>query len=215
MPTYTSFQKADLAGLTPFEMPSRLGTVCGLSSRHGFCFLTFGSWEQVLSSVSNAERRRLEPLLASLVSIDGFGRCEQEPLASWMSALQRYLARQTVDLPIPVDFRLCSSPFQKRVLAEMAKVGPGQTTTYGDLAHAVGRPTAARAVGRAVGSNPVALVLPCHRVLGKNGHLHGFAFGLDLKATLLGMEGLSIGENGKLAAVALKNITEACQGTAL
>jgi methylated-DNA-[protein]-cysteine S-methyltransferase len=77
------------------------------------------------------------------------------------------------------------SPFQRRVWAALCRIPPGETTTYGALAAALGAPGASRAVGLANGRNPVAIVVPCHRVIGARGALTGYAGGLDRKRWLL------------------------------
>jgi len=79
--------------------------------------------------------------------------------------------------------------FHEQVLHELAQVPYGITTTYGALANKVGRPQAARAVGTVMNRNPIPIVLPCHRVLGSNGSLTGYAGGLDMKLKLLQLEG--------------------------
>ena len=81
------------------------------------------------------------------------------------------------------------APFHREVLAELARVPFGQTTTYGTLARQAGRPRAARAVGTVMNRNPIPIVLPCHRVVGANGSLTGYAGGLDVKEALLRLEG--------------------------
>lgn len=83
-------------------------------------------------------------------------------------------------------------PFQQEVLRELALVPYAETTTYGGLAHRVGRPRAARAVGGALNRNPVPIVLPCHRILGASGSLVGYAGGLDRKRALLDLEGAGV-----------------------
>ena len=79
--------------------------------------------------------------------------------------------------------------FQQEVLRELAHVPFGEVTTYGALAARVGRPRAARAIGGAMNRNPIPIVLPCHRVVGSNGKLIGYAGGLDRKEALLRLEG--------------------------
>lgn len=93
-------------------------------------------------------------------------------------------------LDVPVDLGR-QSEFGRRVLDRLREVPPGRTTTYGELASASGRPGAARAVGRIMGANPVPLIVPCHRCLGKDGSLTGFSTegGLQFKARLLQREG--------------------------
>ena len=80
--------------------------------------------------------------------------------------------------------------FTLAVLQALRSIAPGTTTTYGALAHLAGRPGAARAVGQAVGSNPVPVIVPCHRVVASNGSLGGFSAGLDRKRALLDHEGV-------------------------
>jgi methylated-DNA-[protein]-cysteine S-methyltransferase len=89
---------------------------------------------------------------------------------------------------LDVDLR-GSAPFAERVLAELARVPYGETTTYGALAAKVGAPRAARAVGTVMNRNPIPIVLPCHRVVGASGKLVGYAGGLERKERLLRLEG--------------------------
>jgi methylated-DNA-[protein]-cysteine S-methyltransferase len=93
--------------------------------------------------------------------------------------------RRTFDLAL--DLRV--APFHEAVLHELARVPYGRTETYGALAAKVGRPKAARAVGTVMNRNPIPIVLPCHRILGANGSLTGYAGGLHVKRALLELEG--------------------------
>ena len=93
-------------------------------------------------------------------------------------------ARQTFDLPLAPE----ATPFQARVLAALREIPYGETRSYKDVAVAVGNPKAVRAVGGANGSNPIPIVIPCHRVIGSNGTLTGFGGGLDTKRFLLDLE---------------------------
>ena len=79
--------------------------------------------------------------------------------------------------------------FQKKVWEQLLQIPYGSTVTYGQLAKALGKPKAARAIGGAVGSNPISLVVPCHRVIGTDGSLTGYAGGLERKTALLKLEG--------------------------
>ena len=102
------------------------------------------------------------------------------------SALMRFLAGELAALdPVPLDAG--GTPFQRDVWAALREIPPGTTATYADLAARVGRPAAVRAVGGANGANPVAVFVPCHRVVGKDG-LRGYAGGLERKAWLLAHE---------------------------
>lgn len=88
------------------------------------------------------------------------------------------------DLPLVLQ----GTDFQKQVWRELAKIPFAETTTYGEIAKRINRPTASRAVGAANGQNRIAIVLPCHRVIGQSGKLTGFAGGLDKKEKLLALE---------------------------
>lgn len=102
--------------------------------------------------------------------------------------LDEYLAGRLRSFDVPLD-PVLATPFQRAVLQRLAaSVGYGSTTSYGRLADAVGRPTAARAVGAALGANPLCIVLPCHRVLAASGALTGYAGGLTAKQFLLDLE---------------------------
>lgn len=103
--------------------------------------------------------------------------------------LDEYFAGRRRAFDLPVDVR-AAAPFAQRVLAELARVPFGETTTYGTLAQRVGAPRAARAVGTVMNRNTIPIVLPCHRVVGANGSLTGYAGGLDVKERLLRLEGV-------------------------
>ena len=93
------------------------------------------------------------------------------------------------DVPVRVDLRVCSA-FEQRVLRKAAEISPGNARPYGWVAREVGAPDATRAVGNALGRNPVPLLIPCHRVIRTNNAVGGYAFGSDRKRALLEGEGL-------------------------
>ena len=88
-----------------------------------------------------------------------------------------------------LEVRTGGTDFQRSVWAALRAIPPGQTRTYGQIASAIGRPSAVRAVGLANGANPIAVIVPCHRVIGANGTLTGYAGGLERKQWLLAHEG--------------------------
>ena len=100
--------------------------------------------------------------------------------------LQEYFAGARQEFTLPLDLR--GTDFQRRVWQRLAKISYGETTSYGALAREMGTPNASRAVGLANGSNPIPIVIPCHRVIGANGGLTGFGGGLPIKAALLDLE---------------------------
>ncbi len=89
--------------------------------------------------------------------------------------------------------------FQRTVWQALQGIGYGQTSSYAELATAIGRPKAVRAVGTANGANPIALIIPCHRVIGRDGSLTGYAGGLQRKALLLRLEGAQFPEQSRLS----------------
>lgn len=92
--------------------------------------------------------------------------------------------RKSFDLP----YELYGTEFQKRVWTELCRIPYGETRTYKQIAEAVGNPESSRAVGSANGKNPIMIIVPCHRVIGTNGNLTGYAGGLELKKALLDIE---------------------------
>jgi methylated-DNA-[protein]-cysteine S-methyltransferase len=101
--------------------------------------------------------------------------------------LKEYFAGKRRVFSIPLDVR--GTPFQNEVWGALLGIPFGETRSYGDLAKRLGNPAASRAVGAANGRNPVAIIVPCHRVVGATGSLTGFAGGLEAKAYLLSLEG--------------------------
>ena len=87
---------------------------------------------------------------------------------------------------MPLDIE--GTPFQKSVWNELLRIPYGETRSYGDIAKALGKPEASRAVGMANHNNPIAIVIPCHRVVGRNGSMTGYAGGIHLKQQLLSLE---------------------------
>jgi O-6-methylguanine DNA methyltransferase len=106
------------------------------------------------------------------------------------TALKKVLAGRAPKKFPPLD--LVGTAFQKSVWNALWKISPGKTKSYGEIARAIGRPKAVRAVGGACGANPVPVLVPCHRVLAANKKLGGFSGGLDWKQRLLAREGVKI-----------------------
>jgi len=139
---------------------------------------------EALTAVQFDDARRGDP------TADGAG---DPVLAEAAAQLRAYFAgeRATFDLPL----RAAGTPFEQGVWSALLEIPYGETTSYGELAARVGEPTAARAVGRANGRNPIPIIVPCHRVIGADGSLTGFGGGLACKRALLDLErgALSLG----------------------
>ena len=100
--------------------------------------------------------------------------------------LQEYLAGERSEFDLPIA--LFGTEFQKQTWQALLEIPYGETRSYSDQANLIGRPKAVRAVGRTNGQNPISIVVPCHRVVGKSGKLTGYAGGLDTKRFLLDLE---------------------------
>jgi len=155
-------------------------------------------WVAVLQTDRGIRRTTLpqptaEAALARLRQHEGdLGELDPGALADVLTRLRAFYAAEPVrfdDIPVDLEGR---PPFARQVWAHVRNVPRGEVRTYGEVARMVGRPRAARAVGRAMATNPVPPIVPCHRVIGSGGRLTGFGGGLEMKARLLTMEGLSL-----------------------
>lgn len=113
----------------------------------------------------------------------------RQPLPAIAGVLERYFDGEIAALDT-LQVELNGTPFQKNVWQALRRIPPGATISYSELARRVGEPSAVRAVGTANGANPVAVIVPCHRVIGSNGSLTGYGGGLDRKQWLLVHEGV-------------------------
>ena len=118
---------------------------------------------------------------------DGHRRDDHDGmLAEVRRQLEQYFGGGRTEFDVPLA--LARTPFQQRVWSGLCDIPYGETISYGTLARRIGKPTAQRAVGLANGRNPVAVIVPCHRVIGANGSLTGYGGGLDRKQILLALE---------------------------
>ncbi|MGI5379292.1 methylated-DNA--[protein]-cysteine S-methyltransferase [Streptomyces sp. CA-251387] len=115
-----------------------------------------------------------------------FGTRDESPFAEAEDQLEAYFAGELKEFTL--ELRLRGTPFQRSVWDQLRKIPYGETRSYGELADALGNPTASRAVGLANGKNPIGIIVPCHRVVGANGSLTGYGGGLDRKQRLLDFE---------------------------
>src|SRR5439155_9859871 len=102
--------------------------------------------------------------------------------------LRQYFAGERVQFTCPLDMK--GTAFQIQVWQELLRIPYSETRSYSEIANAIGRPSASRAVGTANGANPIAIIVPCHRVIGSNGALVGYGGGLSTKEWLLTLEGV-------------------------
>lgn len=160
-------------------VPSRRGECVIMATEAGVCWLgTPGTREDY--GFSWVERR-------GKLDVDRVIKGEEIALLRQAAGeLRHYFAGERVNFTCPLDLR--GTPFQLAVWEEMRRIPFGETRSYGELAKVIGRPLASRAVGAASGANPIAIIVPCHRVVGSNGSLTGYGGGLPTKEWLLALE---------------------------
>jgi methylated-DNA-[protein]-cysteine S-methyltransferase len=154
---------------------SPVGPLFVATSKRGICRISY-----------DAEPEREVERLASTFGLRVLR--SPKPIDAARRELDEYFEGKRRTFDLPVDVALLAD-FNRRVLRELARVPYGEVVTYGELAARSARPRAARAVGTVMNRNPLPIVLPCHRVIGSNGKLTGYAGGLERKETLLRLEG--------------------------
>jgi O-6-methylguanine DNA methyltransferase len=166
-------------------LPTPLGEMLALASDEGLCALEFTT---VKGRASGEERlTRLEARLERWFPAHEILEGETPTIARTRLWLDEYFDGTAADIgDLPLDMR--GAPFELRVWTALRTIPPGQTTSYGAIAQALGSPGASRAVGAANGANPVAIIVPCHRVIGSSGSLTGYGGGLERKTWLIDHE---------------------------
>lgn len=122
-----------------------------------------------------------------------------DPPEAWKPGLQEavrqlreYLGKERRAFDLELDFTDVTTAFQREVYDRLMAIEYGRVASYGQIAQEIGKPDQARAVGQAVGANPIPLIIPCHRVVGSDGRLTGFSGGLAAKVSLLKLEGIDV-----------------------
>jgi AraC family transcriptional regulator, regulatory protein of adaptative response / methylated-DNA-[protein]-cysteine methyltransferase len=173
--TPTTYQRGGQGmQITYTVVTSPLGHLLVAATERGMCAVSLGDDATALE----AELRAEYPA-ATLVRNDA-------NLGGAVTAILAYLEGNTPNLDLPLDVQ--ATAFQRQVWQALQGIPYGETRTYRELAEALGKPGASRAVGRACATNPVSLIVPCHRALGSDGKLHGFRWGLQRKQALLDLE---------------------------
>lgn len=152
-----------------------LGRLLVAATRAGVCSVLIGDDDDGLSAILHDEFSR-----ATTITRD------DELLGGWVDEIVALTEGRAPRADLPLDIR--ATAFQRAVWQELRRIPPGATRTYGEVARAIGRPAASRAVGHACGSNPVSVFIPCHRVVGRHGTLTGYRWGIERKRTLLASE---------------------------
>ena len=154
---------------------SPLGRLLLAATVKGICFLSLAERDATLEAALRAEFPEAEVIIR-----------DEAAIAPALEALLAHLDGKTPHLALPLDVR--ATAFQRRVWQELMAIPPGETRSYSEIATALGLPKGQRAVGRACATNPVAIVVPCHRVLRADGALGGYRWGLGHKEALLRRE---------------------------
>jgi AraC family transcriptional regulator, regulatory protein of adaptative response / methylated-DNA-[protein]-cysteine methyltransferase len=179
--TPATYGKGGRGAVIAFTLaPSPLGQILIAATESGICFLALGEDAGKLEAELRAEFPKAEIVRDD----DTLGRITKAVIA--------HLEGRLPDIKLPLDIQ--ATAFQRQVWEALMDVPYGETRTYGELAHAIGKPGAPRAVGRACGSNRVALVIPCHRAVGSGGSLTGYRWGVPRKHRLLEEERQRRGE---------------------
>ena len=154
---------------------SPLGRLLVAATEKGVCFVALGEHESTLAQGLEAEF----PAAEEITRNDG-------ALAATVESLVAYLEGRSPHVDLPLDVR--ATAFQRRVWQELLAIPPGETRSYSQIAESLGLPKGQRAVGRACATNPVSLLIPCHRALRADGNLGGYRWGLGRKQALLTLE---------------------------
>lgn len=161
---------------------SPLGQLLVAATEHGLCFIALGDDATALETELRVDFPEAAELRRDQAAVE-------EPLAELLA----YLKGQVPHFDLPLDIR--ATAFQRRVWNELVAIPYGETRSYAEIAHRLGLPKAQRAVGRACGSNPVSLVIPCHRVLRSDGDPGGYRWGVARKRRLLRNEAAGVGSS--------------------
>jgi AraC family transcriptional regulator, regulatory protein of adaptative response / methylated-DNA-[protein]-cysteine methyltransferase len=154
-----------------------LGFMAIGATDRGICFLQFGESADALRAQLGKEYPKAEIAETST---------PEPPFDNWVAAIDRYLKGEAPHVDLPLDIR--ATAFQLRVWKYLQNIPYGDLQSYGEVAAAIGSPGSARAVAQACGENPVALAIPCHRIIRGDGGLGGYRWGLPRKRVLIDLE---------------------------
>lgn len=157
-------------------LDSPLGKILAAATDHGICLLEYADGKLVERNLSQMCRRIPVPVVPG----------QHDWLSQLRDELAKYFESRLSEFTVPVS--PCGTPFQERVWQELRRIPHGNTICYEELAARIGQPKAVRAVANANGQNRINILIPCHRVIGKNGELTGYGGGLWRKRLLLERE---------------------------
>jgi len=154
---------------------SVLGRLLVAATAHGVCFLCLGEADAPMIAALHDEFPKADSIAP-----------DEAAIAPAVDAVLRHLAGETPHVDLPLDVR--ATAFQRRVWQELIAIPPGETRSYSEIAESLGNPRGQRAVGRACATNPVSVIIPCHRALREDGGLGGYRWGMRRKQALLQRE---------------------------
>lgn len=162
-------------------------TIYWTNFKHGDVAFVIAAVEQGLCYTGSLHEDETELVAFKDKHFKGYALVEDaEKLTLYTTQLTQYFDKKKRELDFPIYYK--GTPFQESVWQQLQQIPYGETRAYLDIAQRIGNPKAVRAVGGAIGANPLLIAIPCHRVIGKNGALTGFSAGIELKKVLLAIE---------------------------
>jgi AraC family transcriptional regulator of adaptative response/methylated-DNA-[protein]-cysteine methyltransferase len=171
-------RKGEGVAISYAVLETPVGRVVVGATDRGICFIRFGENVEELAAQLRDEYRN--------ATVAPMAQPYHADFGAWVAALARHLKGEQPNLDLPLDIR--ATAFQMRVWRYLQSIPYGSVASYSEVAAGIGAPTAARAVARACATNPVAIAIPCHRVIRGTGELGGYRWGLDRKRTLIDRE---------------------------
>ena len=173
--TPDKYRRGAIAATIRYEcVDSPLGRMLVAATERGICSIQFG----------RSDGELLEGLKREFPF--AMRKADENGLQAWVEALRKQMRGEDLDSALPLDIR--ATAFQRRVWRYLQRIPFGETKSYGQVAKGIGRPSACRAVARACATNPVAVAIPCHRVVREDGSMGGYRWGIERKKALLEME---------------------------
>jgi len=158
------------------EIQTPLGAMTAGVNKDSIIWLDFGCSEDGIADMKKRVGRNMEKVDFT----------KDDAVITWVKQLiGEYFAGRDIDIPQVI---FTGTTFQNQVWQELLQIGYGEVCSYKDIAERIGNPKAVRAVGQAVNRNPISILVPCHRIIGSNGHLTGYNGGIDKKTYLLNLE---------------------------
>ncbi|HZS47553.1 MAG TPA: methylated-DNA--[protein]-cysteine S-methyltransferase [Blastocatellia bacterium] len=177
----SSKKKSDVVEVFYTTMPSKVGNLLVASTDSGLCRISFLGGVVEPSALFEKMYKRNFDL-----------HRDDDRLSKAVTELKEYFSGERTSFDLPLDLSLAGTPFQRKVLETIGNIPFGKHWSYGELAREIGHPKAYRAVGSALGKNPIPIIVPCHRVMASGGKIGGYTGGLQIKRALMELEGIHL-----------------------